>query len=323
MTKRSIISFFFALILVILGVARAGETVKIGVIHLLDHPDHAQMRQGFLDGMKAKGYTVDYTTFNADSPQYPEEYVQRGSDEARKMVEGGAQLLFTTGMYHAVKDGAGQTPVIDAAFLSPLIMKNAEMKSGKMYSTGNAAGTYLSYPFEEIVKFGKAVFPEAKKIAYVYNPNSPVSRPVGDIEAEAKKVGLEVVAIPFTSKEEALAALDKAKAGAPYAFITNDIAIVGAQKEAVDYGKQNKYPIILGILPAVNDGALASFQFDWYRAGEMCAEKADAVLKGQKASEIPMEKSDKFLMGFNAKTAESLGITVPYEWIETASVVAE
>lgn len=212
---------------------------------------------------------------------------------------------------------------MDAAFLSPVIMGNAKESNGKLYCTGNGTGTYLSYPFEEIVRFVSESMPEAKKIAYVYNPKSPVSRPIGEIEAAAKKVGLSVVGCPFLDKEGVMKAMEGTKA-APVAFLTNDVNVFGLQeKKAIQYASENKVLIIAGNIPSVEDGSLAGIQWDWNRAGEMCAQKTDKIMKGKKAQEIPIEMPDTYALAVNSKTAEAFKIAVPYEWIEAATKVVE
>ncbi|MCP4574757.1 MAG: hypothetical protein GY846_00515 [Deltaproteobacteria bacterium] len=325
--KKVFLSIFVIALVLCCGASPdvyAGQKIKIGIIQLLDHPDHKAMRESFLKAMKAQGYDVEVMeVFNADVPQYPKAYVQRGADKAKEMVKGGAQLIYSTAMYHAIKGATGDVPIVDAAFLSPVIMGNAKESNGKLYCTGNGTGTYLSYPFEEIVKFVKESMPEAKTIAYVYHPKSPVSRPIGEIKAAAQKVGLSVVDCPFLDNDGVMKAMEKTKT-APVAFLTNDVNLFGMQeKKAIQFALKNKIPVILGNISSVESGSLAGIQWDWNRAGEMCAQKTDAIMKGKKAQEIPIEMPDVFALAINAKTAETFKIAVPFEWLEAATKVVE
>ena len=325
MWKKSVVSIMGVLLaLGVVGNLHAGEKLKIGIIQLAEHPDHVVMREAFLKAMKSRGYDVEIIVFNADTAQYPKEYAARGAEKAKEMVSGGVRLIYTTAMYHAVKGNTGDVPIVDAAFLSPVIMGNATLKGDKLFCTGSATGTYLSYPFKEIVRFVKEAMPNAKKLAYVYNPKSPVSRPLKEIQTEAGAVGIEVVDCPFTTKEGVIQALRKAKAeGAQAAFLTNDVPVMGEEKNAVDFSLTNGLPALFGNIPAVREGALAGIQWDWNRAGEMCAEKADAVLKGKNPQEIAIEMPDQFKIGINVKTAQKFNIEIPYEWLEAASDVVE
>ena len=326
-SKKALISVFVVSLVLCCGLFStlyAGQKIKIGIIQLLDHPDHQAMRESYLKAMKDQGYDVlVMEVFNADSPQYPKAYAQRGANKAREMVANGAQLIYSTAMYHAIKDATGNVPIVDAAFLSPVIMGNAKKSDGKLYCTGNGTGTYLSYPFEEIVRFVKESMPEAKKIAYVYNPKSPVSRPIEEIEAAAKKVGLSVVGCPFLDKEGVMKAMEGIKS-APVAFLTNDVNVFGMQeKKAIQYAIDNKIPVITGNIPSVENGSLAGIQWDWNRAGEMCAQKTNLILKGKKPQEIPIEMPDVYTLAINSKTAEAFQVSVPFEWLEAATRVVE
>ncbi len=303
----------------------SAEPLKIGVIRLLEHPDHLAMFEGFKKGLEMGGYEVTVLEeFNANSPGNPDTYVQKGQEAAKRMVSNGAQLIFSTAMYHAIKDVTGQVPIVDAAFLSPVIMKNAQEKDGKLYCTGKATGTYLSYPFKDISQFLRDSFKEEKTLAYIYKPGSPVSRPVEDISQAAAHFGFSVVPCPFNGKDDATAALEKAKKSAKIAFVTNDIAVIGAEKIALAFAQKSNYALVFGIIPLVNSGAFAGFQLNWKRAGEMCAAKTDKILKGADPQSIPIEKSDNYEFGLNTKTIEKLGIAnIPYEWLEAATVLIQ
>ncbi len=325
--KRTVIlltCIVFLLMAAIPGVY-AGQKLKIGVITILANPDINLLKDEFLKNMGKKGYEVEHTYFNADSQKYPDAFAKRGAEAAAKMVADGAQLIYAIGIYLPVQGAAGDVPVVDPSlFITPATAQAFKNEGGKFYCKGNGTGTYLTYPFPEIIKFVTESIPNAKKVAYIYNPNSPVSRPISDIESEAKKAGLTVVGCPFTNKEEAMQALGKAKAGADAAFATNDIAVVNASMEVISFMKEKKFPVILAIVPLVNAGAFAALQANWKRAAEMCADKAEMILKGTKANTIPVEKPDKFEIGLNLKTAEQIGITgVPYEWVELATMRVE
>lgn len=323
--KMIILTAVTLIMFVMIPWAHAAQKVKIGIIHILVNKDHEVLREYLLKGLKDNNYDVEYTVFDADAINYPDTYMQRGAEAAKKMVADGAQLIYATSMYLAVKDVVGNIPVIDPShFVIPATAANYQERDGKIYCKGNATGTLLTYPFKEVVDFIMATVPNVQKIAYLYNPKSPVSRPVEDIQTLAQQEGLNVVPCPFTNKQEAIQALQKANAETGAAFATNDIYVVGAHEDAVQLGVNEKYPILFGIVPLVKAGALASFQLNWARAGEMCAQKADMIFKGTKPNTLPIEKSDMVEIGLNLKTAEKLGITeIPYELMEMATLRVE
>ncbi len=300
------------------------KKIKLGVIHLLAaHPDHKLLREKFVESLKSKGYDLDVTIFDSNSAKYPNEYTTRAAKEAERMEKDGIDLIYTTAVYHGIVNANIKIPVIDSVFIAPFLQKLAEKKGEKGFAKGQATGTIFGYSFKDIVQFARDLKPKAKKLAYIYSSVSPISRPPAEIKEAAKKLGFTVVECPFKTKAEALEATKKAQKSAPIAFGTNDIAVLGAEKEVIKLANSLKYPILFGVVPLVDIGALGAIQYDWARAGQMCAEKADEILKGKKANTIPMEFVDLVEIGINLKTLKKLGLKEPQAWIEAAAKVVE
>lgn len=302
----------------------AGQKVRIGILHRLgEHSDHIALREGFLKGMKEKGYDVEATVFNVDVAKYRDTYTKRSIDEAKRMEKAGMEMIFCTGIYYLIKDAGINIPIVDSIFLSPINWKYAAIKEGKMYCSGNATGTIFGYSFKDIADFIQSSLPKAKKLAYINNPKSPVSRPVSELEKEAKRVGLEVTDCPFTAKDKAIDAIGKAVQHTDVAFSTNDIATMGTEEKILKFAVDKKFPVVVGCIPFIEHGAIAGIQWNWFRAGEVCADKADKIFKGKQANTIPIESSDRADIGINLKVAKKLGIEIPYEWIEIATTIVE
>ncbi len=312
-------------IMIGLAVPVAAQSVKIGVIQLLERPDFTLLRESFLDELQKAGYTVEVTTFNADSATYPDTYPQRAAEEAVRMEAAGVQLIYCIATYHGVAQANVNIPVVDGMMFSPDLLKLATVKEdGNMYCTGNATGVLFGYSFKDIVAFARDALPNATKIAYLYNSHSPVSRPLAEIEKDANAVGFDVMGWQFTDKDEALTAMKNAVDNTEIAFITNDFGAIGAEKPVLELAAASSYPVIVGIMRLVpEDGVVAGIQYNWERAGRISAGKADQILKGTPANTIPLEYSDQFEIQLNLKTAEKLHIAIPYAWIELATNVIE
>ncbi len=326
MLKRIFISLgVFITAMVFACNAMAGGQLKLGVINILENDDLLTLRDTFVSEMKKKGYDLKVNYFNADSIHHPDTFVARGIEAAKKMKAEGVDMFLALGMYARILEGIGNTVTIDPSHV-PSAMTKAFYKeeNGKYYCHKNATGTMLTYPFDAIVDFIKTVIPQAKKVGYVYNPQSPQSRPVSEIESLAKKAGLSVVPCAFTDYKTGMEAVQKAINETDVAFGTNDIYIAGIHESGVKLSVENKFPLLVGIVPLVNVGAVAGLQLDWARAAQICAQQADLILKtGKKANTIPIEVSDKHQIGLNLKVATSMGLEVPYIWIENATTVVE
>lgn len=127
-----VISLMFCVLLAISEVQ--AQPVKIGVIQMVERPDFTLLRESFVDELQKKGYTVEVTVFNADPVTYPDTYLQRGTEEAKRMESSGMQLIFCPALYHAVVQANVNIPMIDGVMVSPDLLKLATVKDdGKMY----------------------------------------------------------------------------------------------------------------------------------------------------------------------------------------------
>ncbi len=309
--------------------AEAGQKLKVGIIlALINHPDHITLKNSYLDELKKLGYDVEVEVFDGNIAFEQDKYPARVAEAAKRMEKEGKDLIYCTAAYHGIVAAGLKIPVIDSVTMAPDILGLAERHDdGKMYQkASNATGTIFGYSFVDIVSCIKMILPKAKKIGYLYNPASPISRPKEEFQKEATKVDLEVVPCTFNPvKAEVEAAIKKAMAETDVVFCSNDIA--AGQFEEIVFGGGNvkKFPILTAIVPLVKShGVLAAFQSDWDRAGRMCAQKTDMIFKQKiTPNTLPVEFPDKVNIGLNLSTASMIGIEVPFELISVANQVVK
>ncbi len=273
---------------------------------------------------------ADPLFYNADlrgPPDFPD-FEKRIIAKAKEMIKKGVNIIYCEGTSEQVFKATKGTNVIvidgshypsDAAIEKGLFVKKAD---GKIYCTGNSTGTMLYYPVDVICEFVSSIKPGAT-IAYFYNDKSFVSRSPKDIEAAAKTNGLKVKNYIFYTPDDISKNLALAKKETDFAFFTNDLFVIGGHENAIGFSNKKDYPIITAIVPLVNAGVLAGMQVDWYDCGSMSADKTVKVIKGKKASDIPIDVSTKCNIGLNLSVANKLKYEIAYDWIELASIVVE
>lgn len=87
-------------------------------------------------------------------------------------------------------------------------------------------------------------------------------------------------------------------------FLTHRARLVGL-------AATNRLPVIYGIREMVEVGGLMSYGphlSDQYRRA---ATYVDKILKGTRPADLPVEQPTKFELVINARTAETLGLTIP------------
>jgi putative ABC transport system substrate-binding protein len=71
------------------------------------------------------------------------------------------------------------------------------------------------------------------------------------------------------------------------------------------------------------DAALIGLGPDYYKTGELAAEKALEIFAGKKPTDIPSETLKSFDMIINTKTAEKIGIKIPVGILKTATEIIQ
>ena len=80
---------------------------------------------------------------------------------------------------------------------------------------------------------------------------------------------------------------------------------------------------VVGGLPNVEVGTLIGFGADLNAAMRSGAEYVDKILRGAKASDLPIEQPTKYRLIVNLKTAKALGLTIPQSLLLRADEVIQ
>jgi putative ABC transport system substrate-binding protein len=191
---------------------------------------------------------------------------------------------------------------------------------------GNVTGLAITASDQLVgkwVELLKDVRPALKRAALLYDP-----RPAPMIDRVAQDasvtIGVEIMPFRVTDAEELGAALAAVEMAQPSGLlISNDALLLSSRSRLVAFAKDRALPAIYGQREYVDAGGLMSYStsiYDvWRRAGSVVSK----LLKGGKASEIPIELPTKFELVVNLKTAKALGVDVPLHLQQLADEVIE
>ena len=87
--------------------------------------------------------------------------------------------------------------------------------------------------------------------------------------------------------------------------------IFAHRKTIVALALKHRLPTISEIFSFAREGGLMSYSFDPRDISRLMAETIDKILRGAKASEIPIQQPTTFQFVINLKTAKALGLTIP------------
>jgi len=90
-----------------------------------------------------------------------------------------------------------------------------------------------------------------------------------------------------------------------------DILTFGELQRIVDFAAENRLPAVYAFREFVEAGGLLSYGIDLSAAGRAAAALVIKILKGARASDLPVEQATKHEIVINLRTAKALGLTIP------------
>ncbi len=158
----------------------------------------------------------------------------------------------------------------------------------------------------------KETVPAAKRIAVLFNPDDPVTKPqMRDAERNAPALKIEIrffpvkaaAALPDTFKQMLMWRADAALwlLGQQHAF----------QTRSIELAAEHRLPLMVAFPQNVAAGGLMSYTSDSLEVYGRAAAYVDRILKGARAGDLPVEQPTKFELSVNLRTAKSLGLSIP------------
>jgi putative tryptophan/tyrosine transport system substrate-binding protein len=169
------------------------------------------------------------------------------------------------------------------------------------------------------------IAPDRRKVAAVFNPETAPyvsSYYLPPFEAAARLLKLEPIVMPVHNDAEIEMAMNSlGQSGSavimPDAFLSAHRALI------ISLAARNNVPAVSEQSELATDGLLISYGPDFADLYRRAAPYVDRILRGAKASELPVQLPTKFLMAVNVKTAKMLRLIVPPTLLALADKVIE
>jgi putative ABC transport system substrate-binding protein len=224
----------------------------------------------------------------------------------------------------AIEKIAGATPIVFIAISEPVaqgFVASLAHPGGNLTGLSNLEPT-LGAKWVDLLH---ETVPDAKRIAFIYNPANPGSKiTLQSAQAAARNFSLELLDRPVSGLadiEAAIAELGREPNGAlivPPEPLTN-----AHHKRIVELATALKFPIVAALRSFAEEGGLISYGANVPGLFRQSAEYVDRILKGEKPGEIPVQQPTKFEMIVNLKSARALDIVVPPTILARADEVME
>jgi putative ABC transport system substrate-binding protein len=231
-----------------------------------------------------------------------------------------------------VASGNGAAALKRATSVIPIVfaMDNDPVGSGLVASLarpgGNVTGLALQSPelAGKRLELLRDVVPHLRRIAIMANIGyRQAVLEMEDLEAAARKLGIEVTRLEIRRVEDIAPAFESLKAQADALYVVSE-ALVGANRALViKHAFSAQLPTMFNQRGFVEAGGLMSYGPSFQDQFRRTAELVDKILRGTKPADLPVEQPIKFDLVISLKTAKAIGLTISPTLLTRADEVIE
>jgi putative ABC transport system substrate-binding protein len=155
--------------------------------------------------------------------------------------------------------------------------------------------------------------PNATLVALLVDLNAPdAASRVSNVQAAARTLALQLVVLNARTASDidmAFASLVRERAGA--LVVGAGAFLVSRRDQIIALAARHAIPAIYGFREYAVDGGLISYGNDIPDAFRRAGVYTGRILKGDKPADLPVQRTTKFELVINLKTAKALGLAVP------------
>jgi putative ABC transport system substrate-binding protein len=168
--------------------------------------------------------------------------------------------------------------------------------------------------------------PSAKGIAFFYTQTGDSTERgyYSEIQKGAEELlGVNLLLLSANRVDELEQIFAKAESEGAGAILVNDHPVFAAEggKLITDLAARYKIPTMYPARYYVGAGGLISYGSDSKEANRQLGDLVGRVLKGEKPEHLPVQQVTRLELIINAKTAKSLGLTIPLPLLGLAEVI--
>ncbi len=279
----------------------------------------------FRDGMRERGY-VEGKNLVIDARDGRGDVTRLGA-EAASLFASGIEVLVTqgSGPTAVAKQASSRVPIVFGAAADPV---GRGLVASLARPGGNVTGRAIDLGNNKAYELLKETAPTLRRAGLLYHSPSlpPGYLPtfLAERQAAAAALGFELASLPISSLDEVEPVLAGfARAGGEALFVTGDPVLMT--------GRGVVFPLVLRYRLAsvctdprfAQAGCLLTYGDDVSDGFRQAAGLVDRILKGAKPADLPIEQPTSFTLIINARTASTLGLTIPPAILVRAAEVIE
>ena len=294
--------------------------IKVGVIQLIENGAFNDMKDGFIEELRAKGYTEDKCDIVVKSAQGDTATLNTICQE---MVDSRMDLVATiaTPATQAMVNMDSDIPVVFISVSAPVA---AGVTSNMEKPDKNATGTSNAIPVSDIFNLSDSLTPGNKTYGLIYNTGEVNSvNTVKDAKSYLDGKGLKYVEAVVTNSSEIQQAAESLVGSVDAIFVPNDSVVQSGMAQITEITRKNKIPVYACSATTVQSGAFATVAMNDKQIGSQSADMAVEILGGRKVADVPSVVVPASGTVINRNTMEALGVTIPDSVKSTAQLITD
>jgi putative tryptophan/tyrosine transport system substrate-binding protein len=307
------------------GAEPAGKLYRVGILGIkASDPAETRYWQAFRLGLRERGWVegenivLEHRWTEGNSARLPELV----ADLVRLKVD---LILARSSIFvQPAKEATSSIPIVFAIHADPVGLGHV---ASLARPGGNVTGLTILFPELSVkgLEMLISAVPKAKRIAVLWNPDTPSHAPAVKAVEEAGRtlrVQLQAVVARTTADlESAFSAMARAHAQA--VLVLSSAFLTAEREHLTELAMRHRLPTMFSQAEFVDAGGLMSYGPDYGDLFRRSAVYVDRILKGAKPADLPVEQATKFELAINHKTAKVLGLTIPPSLLHRADHVTE
>ena len=282
--------------------------------------------RAFRQGLNESGYVeghnvvIEYRSADGDYDRLP----ALATDLVRRQVA----VIAAIGAVRcalAAKAATTTIPIVFQVGIDPVevgLVASLNHPSGNLTGVSNLNAELLPKRLELLHE----LVPTASVIGLVVNPANPAVAEANtrDLQAAVRTLGLQLHVLRASTERDfdsVFANLADQRAGG--LVIGGDAFFTSRSEQLAALALRHAMPTIYQFREFVAAGGLVSYAGSLADANRLTGIYAGRILKGEKPSDLPVQRSTKVELIINLKTAKALGVTVPITLLGRADEVIE
>jgi putative tryptophan/tyrosine transport system substrate-binding protein len=306
--------------------ARAQQPAKLPTVGFLGATTplaYGQWVAAFVRRLRELGWVEGQTV--AIDVRWAEGRTERLTEIATEFVRLKVDVIVTHSAVPvlAAKQATSVIPIVFAVAADPL---GTGLVASLARPGGNVTG--LSVQFTDLagkrLELLREVVPGLRRLAIMANVDAPASvLEMGEVQAAARTLGLEVAASEIRRAEDIAPAFDALKGRAEALYLCVDPLLSTNRMRISILALGARLPTIAAFREFVEAGGLMSYGANFSDLYRRAADYVDKILRGAKPGDLPVEQPTKFELVINLTTAKALGLTIPEAFLLRADEVIE